>query len=71
MARKDISNKLMIFESGRKSWQSSAEKVMSKKNQGLQHRGGKTLLPSNDKNNVIVKYLLSYLSKGPFKVKDK
>ena len=45
--------------------------VMSKKNQGLQHRGGKTLLLGNDKNNVIVKYLLSYLSKGPTKVKDK
>ena len=30
-----------------------------------------TLLLGNDKNNVIVNYLLSYLSKGLSKVKDK
>ena len=30
-----------------------------------------TLLLGNDKNNVNVNYLLSYLSKGLFKVKDK
>ena len=40
------------------------EKVMSKKNQGLQHMGGKeevgTHLLGNDKNNFIVNYLLSY-----------
>ena len=40
------------------------EKVMSKKNQGLQHRGEKrwkqALLLGNDKSNVIVNYLLSY-----------
>ena len=30
-----------------------------------------TLLLDNDKNNVAVNYLLSYLSKGLFKVKDK
>ena len=40
------------------------KKVMSKKNQGLQH-GRKevevgTLLLGNDKDNVIVNYLLSY-----------
>ena len=48
---------------------------MSKKNQGLQH-GRKeekvgTLLLGNDKKNVIANYLLSYLSKGLSKVKDK
>ena len=41
------------------------EKIMSKKNQVLRH-GRKevevgTLLLGNDKNNVIVNYLLSYL----------
>ena len=40
------------------------KKVMSKKNQGLQHMGGKeevgTHLLGNDKNNFIVNYLLSY-----------
>ena len=51
------------------------KKVMSKKNQGTR-QGRKeeevgTLLLGNDKNNVIVNYLLSYLSKGLFKVKDK
>ena len=30
-----------------------------------------TLLLGNDKNSVIVNYLLSYLSKGLCKVKDK
>ena len=30
-----------------------------------------TLLLGNDKNNVIVNYLLSYLSKGLSKVRDK
>ena len=30
-----------------------------------------TLLLGDDKNNVIVNYLLSYLSKGLSKVKDK
>ena len=30
-----------------------------------------TLLLGNDKNNVIVNYLLSYLSKGLSKFKDK
>ena len=37
------------------------KKVMSKKSQGLQHRGGKrrvgSLLLGNDRNNVIVNYL--------------
>ena len=60
------------------------KKVMSKKNQGLQH-GRKeevgTLLLGNDKNNVIVNYLLirfcveafrtKWLSKELSKVKDK
>ena len=51
------------------------KKVMPKKNQVLRH-GRKelevgTLLLGNDKNNVIVNYLLSYLSKGLSKVKDK
>ena len=50
------------------------KKVMSKKSLGLRH-GWKevvgTLLLGNDKNSVIVNYLLSYLSKGLFKVKDK
>ena len=51
------------------------EKIMSKKNQVLRH-GRKevevgTLLLGNDKNNVIVNYLLSYLSKGLSEVKDK
>ena len=50
-------------------------KVMSKKNQMLQH-GRKeeevgTLFLGNDRNNAIVNYLLSYLSKGLSKVKDK
>ena len=48
---------------------------MSKMNQGLQHLGGKeevgTLLLGNHKNNVIVNYLLSYLSKGLSEVKGK
>ena len=49
---------------------------MYKNHQGLQ-QGRKedevnTLLLGNDKNNVIVNfYLLSYLSKGLSKVKDK
>ena len=41
------------------------EKVMSKKNQVLRHGRREmevgTLLLGNDKNNVIVNYLLSYL----------
>ena len=48
---------------------------MSKKNQGLQDRGkGEeigTLFLGNGKSNVTVNYLLSYLSKGLFEVKDK
>ena len=51
------------------------EKVMSKKNQVLRHGRREmevgTLLLGNDKNNVIVNYLLSYLSKGLSEVKDK
>ena len=51
------------------------KKVMSKNNQvTTQGREGEevgTLLLGNDKNNVIVNYLLSYLSKGLSKVKDK
>ena len=50
------------------------KKFMFKKIQVLQH-GRKeelgTLLLVNDKNNVIVNYLLSYLCKGLSKVKDK
>ena len=61
-----------MTENNGRVWQ---KKVMSKMNQGLQHWGGKeeggTLLLGNDKNNVIVNYLLSYLSKGLSKVKDK
>ena len=51
------------------------KKVMSKKNrvttQGRKEEEAGTLLLDNDKNNVIVNYLLSYLSKGLSKVKDK
>ena len=39
--------------------------------QGRKEEEVGTLLLGNDKNNVIVNYLLSYLSKGLFKVKDK
>ena len=49
---------------------------MSKINQGLQHgrkeeEVGTLLLGNDDKNNVIINYLLSYLSKSLSKVKDK
>ena len=48
---------------------------MPKKNwvttQGKKEEEVGTLLLGNDKNNVIVNYLLSYLSKGLSKVKDK
>ena len=51
------------------------KKVMSKKNrvttQGRKKEEVGTLLLGNDKNNVIVNYLLSYLSKGLSKVRDK
>ena len=46
LARKDVSNKLMIFRSDRKKqWNSAVwqKNVMSEKNQGLQHRGGERL----------------------------
>ena len=45
---------------------------MSKRNQGLQHRGEREELGilSNDKNNVIVNYLLSYI-KGYLKSRIK
>ena len=39
--------------------------------QGREEEEVDTFLLGNDKNNVIVNYLLSYLSKGLFKVKDK
>ena len=39
--------------------------------QGRKEKEVGTLLLGNDKNNVIVNYLLSYLSKGLSKVKDK
>ena len=41
LARKDMSNKLMIFGSDKNNGGARRKKVMSKKNQGLQHRGGK------------------------------
>ena len=49
---------------------------MSKINQGLQHgrkeeEVGTLLLGNDDKNNVLINYLLSYLSKRLSKVKDK
>ena len=47
------------------------KKVMSIKNQGLQHRRKEeevdTLLLGNDKNNVVVNYLLSFYLKGYLK----
>ena len=52
------------------------KKVLSKINQGLQHgrkeeEVGTLLLGNDDKDNVIINYLLSYLSKRLSKVKDK
>ena len=53
-------------------WQ---KKVMSEKSgvitQGRKEMEVGTLLLGNDKNNVIVNYLLSYLSKGLSEVKHK
>ena len=49
-----------MTENNGRVWQ---KKVISKKNQGLQHRGGKrrkevgTLSQGNDKNNIFVNYL--------------
>ena len=70
LARKDTSNKLMIFVSDRKKWRNytgQQKKVMSKKNQGLQHKGGEsgsrhswTIELGNDKNNVIAGKVLHY-----------
>ena len=68
MARKDVSNKLMIFESGRKKQGNSAiqqKKAMFEKNQGVITQGRKevevdTLLLGNDKNNVIVNKVFIY-----------
>ena len=40
-------------------------------NKGRKEMEVGTLLLGNDKNNVIVNYLLSYLSKGLSEVKDK
>ena len=68
MARKDISNKVMIFESDRKKQQNSAvwwKKVMSGKNSGVTTQGRKevevdTVLLGSDKNNAIVNKVLSY-----------
>ena len=61
-----------VKENNGRVWQ---KKAVSKKNQGLQHRGREeelgTLLLVNDKNNVVDNYLLSYLSKGLSKAKDK
>ena len=52
-----------VKENNSRVWQ---KKAVSKKNQGLQHRGREeelgTLLLGNDKNNVVDNYLLSYLS---------
>ena len=68
MARKDISNKVMIFESDRKKQQNSAvwwKKVMSGKNSGVTTQGRKevevdTVLLGSDKSNAIVNKVLSY-----------
>ena len=68
MARKDISNKVMIFESDRKKQQNSAvwwKKVMSGKNSGVTTQGRKevevdTVLLGSDKSNGIVNKVLSY-----------
>ena len=56
----------MIFRSDRKNSGVRRKKVMSKKKSGVTTQGRKevevgTLLLGNDKNNVIVNYLLSYL----------
>ena len=59
-------NKLMIFLSNRKKCRVlsfSRKKVMSEKNQGLQHRKEVevgTLWLSNDRNNVIAENVSSY-----------
>ena len=58
MARKDISNKLMIFGSDKNYGGVWLKKVMSEKNQGFTTQERKevevgTLLLGNDKNNVI------------------
>ena len=67
MARKDISNKLMILGSDRKKrWNSVIwqKKVMSEKKRvtkkGRREVDVGTLLLGNDKNNVIVDKKLSY-----------
>ena len=60
MARKDISNKLMIFGSDKQKQQNSA--VRQKKVMILGRREVEvgTLLLGNDKNNVIADKVLSY-----------
>ena len=60
MARKDISNKLMIFGSEKQKQQNSA--VRQKKVMILGRREVEvgTLLLGNDKNNVIADKVLSY-----------
>ena len=67
MARKDISNKVMIFESDRKKQQNSAvwwKKVMSGKNSGVTTReeggGSRHCFVRCDKSNAIVNKVLSY-----------
>ena len=73
LARKDISNKLMIFGCDRKKQQNSAfqlKKVMSGKNTweeggyntGEEGGGGRHFLIGNDKNNVIADKVLSYFT---------
>ena len=60
LARKDISNKLMIFGSEKQKQQNSA--VRQKKVMILGRREVEvgTLLLGNDKNNVIADKVLSY-----------
>ena len=63
MARKVISDKLMILWSERKKMAEFWEKVMSGKNQASQKRREvkiDTLLLDNDEKNVIVNKVLSY-----------
>ena len=62
MARKDISNKLMIFVSDRKE---TAEKGYVWKESGVATQGRRevevgTLLLGHDKSNVITEKVLSY-----------